>query len=284
MTYLCLLDESGRQVRPEGWFLYGACAIESDHIWALHRKIVRIRNRAGFRSRTPFKWTRPTAQSISAAAHNRAADELLDACREEAVRMFIAMVPSVLTTRTSRDNTSVRYGIGYSLTFLQQFLEKVHDHGIVSVDTFAGGNSLPIIEQVLAEGRPAGMAGNERTRKFGRILVSAVSSIRSTVFGPMIDVPLGAFGFCLSTADIARARDLYARLKFLINRGGSNGTPWNHGLRIRPIEILYSDCSRLALRGHDRLVALGEKPAPLGWRVEWDETARHGPRFANGLP
>ena len=97
VTYLCLLDESGRQVRPEGWFLYGACAIESDQIWALHRKIVRIRNRAGFRSRTPFKWTRPTAQSISAAAHNRAADELLDACREEAVRMFIAMVPSVLT-------------------------------------------------------------------------------------------------------------------------------------------------------------------------------------------
>jgi hypothetical protein len=273
VTYLGLLDESGREVRQDRWFLYGGILVDSRDARELARGITRIKNRAGYRPDTPFKWTRPPTRSISREKHDKAVTELLALCTRHGANLFVVMTPAMVTVRTSRDNTSIRFGIGYVLNMMQQFLKQVDAHALVSVDTFAGGSSLPAVEQVLREGIPAGIGGSQRRRRFNRVLLSGITSVRSNSLSPLIDVPLGAFGHCLMGHSLAKARELYPELRPLIHRLGSQGTPWNLGLRIRPIDIVDPGCARLVLATHERLVALGESPAPGHWVRSWKVTA-----------
>lgn len=267
MTFLCLMDESGRQVSPNRWFVYGGLAVEGSQIHELHRDLWRIRRQAHFSRDVALKWQAPPRKgrgSVKKGAHLLAVDAVLDACVDRHAKLLLVMTPAGVTVNTQANNDSIKIGMSYILGALQRFFLAKNEYGIVLTDNPPGSGKLGPVEDVLLAGVPRGVGGSLRRRYYDRLICTGVTSIRSSRLISAIDIPLGAFAFCLNFGGVhpVRARALYNRLRPILHRErpGRYQNPWGYGLRVRPQRFKERAYFNFANSGIDMLVSLGEYP------------------------
>lgn len=275
MTYLCLLDESGRGVRRDRWFVYGGLFLPFEQVRLLHRDIWRIRAGLRLSRETPLKWQRPVgpgASRVSSAQHDAAVDSVLDACNQRGAKLLAVLTPAGVTVSTQGRNQSIRIGASYILGALQLKFQSEDEYGVVLVDRPHGAASLDPIEEALVAGVPRGIAGYVRRRHFDRLICTGVTSIRSSRLISAVDIAIGALIFCLSCREenLERARALYRSIRPLVLRRGHpvQGNPWGLGLKIRPKSFIDPELLDFAENGWKRLRSLGEATPPPWHRPE----------------
>ena len=271
MNYLCLIDESGREIKRDSWFMWGGLAVPKDQVHLLHRDIWRIRVKAGYPMDQPLKWQRPRGKGtgrISSEAHDRAVDHVLVASLNRSAKLFVVLTPAGITATTQKGNRSIQICIADILGILQRFFLQEQDHGIVLVDNPHGAARMSTVEDVLLSGVPAGIGGSLRKRRFGRITCTGITSVGSSPLMIGIDVSIGALNYCLSCSEssLDRAIELYGRLNRLISRPGSGplSNPWGWGIKIRPSSFREVEFYEFANSGVQRLIGLGEE-RPRSW-------------------
>lgn len=193
MDYLCLLDECAiSEEFPNPFLLYGAAAIPWDSVHELDERLTRIRNAAGYPNEFPLKWSWQGGL-VSQGAHSQAKSELLKSLKDLDVKLFVSLVHRGIAAGVAADDQSIQYGANAVLRALDAFVIGSDGHGLVVLDRF---------------GTAQGFADEKGTRgllypgkpdvPLSRFLSFSVGSAASSRISSVIDVALGAFGYCLN--------------------------------------------------------------------------------------
>lgn len=238
--YLALLDESEvGAATTNPFFLYGAILVRLDRVAGLDELLDATRQAAGFPVDVPLKWVSPPASAqVSRAAHARTKERVLDALRDKDALLFVSMTCGPVAAGAKAGSQAPKYGANAILRALDSHLREVDGRALVLVDQFSGFNTLSYLEEKGSKGLlyPADTNKNRRLDLMGGF---AATSARASRISSLVDVPLGAFGYCVEPVNHRQVSVVAPHVMPLVAKDRS-GLVWNRGVSLYPQTLRYA--------------------------------------------
>jgi len=260
--YLALLDESEvGAATTNPFFLYGAILVRLDRVAGLDELLDATRQATGFPVDVPLKWVSPPASAqVSRAAHAAAKEHVLDALGVEGALLFASMTCGPVAAGAKAGSQAPKYGANAILRALDSHLREVDGRALVLVDQFSGFNTLSYLEEKGSKGLlfPADPNKNRRLDLMGGF---AATSARASRISSLVDVPLGAFGYCVEPVNHRQVSVVAPHVMPLVAKDRS-GLVWNRGVSLYPQTLRHAGHLPAYNRVHQVLTAHGLKGVP----------------------
>ncbi len=260
--YLALLDESEvGAATTNPFFLYGAILVRLDRVARLDELLEATRRAAGFPDDVPLKWVSPPASAqVSRDAHAAAKEQVLDSLVADGARLFANLTCGPVAAGAKAGSQAPKYGANAILRALDSHLREVDGRALVLVDQFSGFNTLSYLEEKGSKGLlyPADPSKNRRLDLMGGF---GATSARASRISSLVDVPLGAFGYCIEPVNHRQVSAVAPHVMPLVAKDRS-GMVWNRGVSLYPQTLKHAGHLPAYNRVHQVLTAHGLRGVP----------------------
>ena len=192
--YLLYTDETNVDPQTSDFFAYAGVAIPGDRAGQLSSRIDAVRAANGYRADDLLKFnTRERPAHVTPEQHRDAKQQLLAEAGGHGVKLFCSFILHRVATspEVARLNEINRICLHFNY-----YLNRVHDHGLVLIDTFPNNSLFAILKQKFLVGLK-GLPYSESYR-LDRLLGLHVASIGSSHFCSVVDVVLGSLRYAIN--------------------------------------------------------------------------------------
>jgi len=240
--YTLFLDETNSQyTKINNFFIYGGIFFPLDIAHLLHKKIIEIREKAGFKPNDLFKFeTHSRPSSVSETAFAQAKDNLINTCIENRVLFIVYIVHHKIALRHSLQKR-IEWASDEIINEFDCFLKTQKDYGTVVFDRLPFKGEFQHIVKIFNSGITTATLNNAPHIPTN-IVGYFISAAGASHFASATDIILGAFRYCVNIAGNSMvAKKMFPNVLKLMygyidSKGNKNVS--DLGLLIRPYNNL----------------------------------------------
>jgi hypothetical protein len=253
------------------FFIYGGVFVEVDELPAIHQKIEKLRQDAGFGPGDSLKFTakgRPA--TLTPEEHRKIKCAVIALAEEHGVTFCAYLVLQAIAKVQQTDNI-VHWGCNTLLARYNQFLGERDDHGVAVLDRFSG-HADGAFNYAKVKFQRGLTFGREPDTRLDRVLGIGFTCDGAAHMSSVADIVLGAFGYCISEGiNTEAARTMFPALVRLMWKRIWNGqmTAIESGFNLRPKtaevkSLRYRNMYTELMKRLDEYVAAGAQDAARG--------------------
>jgi hypothetical protein len=233
--HFLLADETNKN--QGDFFIYGALYFDLDLIDTIDKAIRKIRNMYGFGKGDYLKWSHNNSPSeVDKENHTKAKTDVIKLAKKANATFVPVIVNHRLASNVS-ERKQFRWAINDVLGRFQYFLkEEEDDTGICAIDPIPDSAGAKVLENVFHYGLQ--FPDRRDDIELTRIRMISTVYANSSHAASMMDIVLGAFGYCIRHPDKSVSEEMFADLASLTYRfSESDGFDYQYGVLFRPEDI-----------------------------------------------
>lgn len=198
--HILLLDETNAEhTKINNFFIYGGIFFPLETASLLHKKIVEIREKAGFKPTDLFKFeTHSRPSTVSMVVFNQAKDDLIKTCIDNNVLFIVYIVHHKIAQGHSLQR-KIEWASDEIINEFDIFLKTQKDYGIVMFDRLPFKGEFQHIANLFKVGITTATIKTPRIPT--SILGYSISTAGASHFASATDIILGAFRYCVNVAE-----------------------------------------------------------------------------------
>ena len=196
--FITLTDETNTTIRDSRFFLVGGVAISSDSVDLVHREIIAIRTKHGYRPSDSLKYARYSKPAhISNEQFNEAKSDVLDLCIKYEINIFLYACHHLIAENKSPE-TKFQWGCNAILWQINQFLTENNSYSLVLQDRHPVEGEFNYYKRRFMESH---LEVKDVTHKLDRIVGFGSTCDGASHLSSVADIALGSYRFCLNNPD-----------------------------------------------------------------------------------